>query len=105
LIVISDIVKSYSSLLEASHFDSLKIGLSNLLYKVTVIPDDSLEEIDYKLRLKIRGAKLSLILKYYFEKRSETIPDYITDWRNSCLNDNEFSEIRRIWQDDIDQAG
>ena len=83
-----------------NHIDSLKIGLSNLLNKVIINTDDSLEEIDYKLRLKIRGAKLSLILKQYFENCGIKIPKIITDWKESCLNENEFSEIRRIWKDE-----
>lgn len=100
LIVISDIVTNHSSLIETNHLDSLKIGLSNLLYKVAINPDDSLEEIDYKLRLKIRGAKLSLILKQYFGNKNVEIPKIIIDWEESCLNENEFSEIRRIWKDE-----
>lgn len=100
LIVISNIVKSNSSLLETNHLESLKIGLSNLLHKVVINPDDSLEEIDYKLRLKIQSAKLSLILKQYFENKDDEIPKVIIAWKENCLNENEFSEIQRIWKDE-----
>ena len=100
LIVMSDIISSYDGLLEKNHLNSLKIGLSNLLQKVVINSDDSLEKIDYKLRLKIQGAKLSLVLKRYFEKRGNEIPDFIADWKSSCIESNEFSEIKRIWKDE-----
>ena len=100
LVVINDIISRNDGLLEKDHLNSLKIGLSNLLQKVVINSDDSLETIDYKLRLKIQGAKLSLVLKRYFEKRGDEIPNFIAGWKSSCLESNEFSEIKRIWKDE-----
>ena len=63
------VISEYDKILISTHFESLKIGLTNLLQKVKIKPEDTLVEIDYKLNVKIEAAKLVLAIKRHFKKK------------------------------------
>lgn len=48
----------------------------------------------------MKAAHLTVALYAYYESKNIDIPNYINQWENLCLNSNEFSEIRKIWEDE-----
>ncbi|MEA5428679.1 SIR2 family protein [Arcicella lustrica] len=99
LLAVRHIIQEHPEMIKIEHLNSLEIGLSNLLGSLKLLPKDIPKDIDEKLVLKTSGAKLTVTLAKYFNQNKDLIPKYIHEWKESCIDKNEFSEIRRIWLD------
>jgi hypothetical protein len=40
-------------------------------------------------------------LKNYYLKNDYEIPSYMKAWEESCLDENEFSEVRNSWLNNV----
>ncbi len=97
--IITLVVKEYPKLIDDRILSDLKIGLTNLISETEILLKDTYENVNNKLSYKKEAAYLTVALKEYFNTLKEKTPDYIEEWKTSCLDKNEFSEIRRIWED------
>ena len=97
--IITLIVSDYPTLINNRMLKDLEIGLSNLIKYTSILSNDSSDIINNKLLTKFKSAKLSLALNKYYNSTKTKTPKVIIGWKNSCLNPNEFSEIRKIWID------
>ncbi|MBU0473817.1 MAG: SIR2 family protein [Bacteroidetes bacterium] len=95
--VIADVVKDYPELVNTKLLKDIEIGLSNLVSETIILPYDSNEEFSKKLIYKRQVAKLSVALYKYYESKKSIMPNYLLQWKEICLDINEFSEIRNIW--------
>jgi hypothetical protein len=93
------IINKYENLITPKHLESIEIGLKKLLEKVMIKHSDSQKKVAHKMILKKYGARVSVALKKYFQRNNLNVPKYINEWEESCLNKNEFSEVRRVWED------
>jgi len=97
--VITLVVKEYPKLINDKILSDLKIGLTNLISETVILPQDTYENIANKISYKREASYLTVALKNYFNSKKEKTPDYVKEWKKLCLDKNEFSEIRRIWED------
>jgi len=97
--VITLVVQEYPKLINDKILSDLKIGLTNLISETVILPQDTYENIANKISYKKEASYLTVALKSYFNSKKEKTPDYVEEWKKLCLDKNEFSEIRRIWED------
>lgn len=92
-------VKEYPDFLNDKILSDLKIGLTNLISETVILTQDTYENVANKISYKREAAYSTVAIKNYFNSKKEKTPDYIEEWKILCLDKNEFSEIRRIWED------
>lgn len=97
--LISFIIKRYPKLITSRILADLKLGLTYLQKETQILSDDTPEDVDNKLSIKEEAASLTVVLKNYYSTKKIKVPEYINSWGKLCLDKNEFSEIRRIWED------
>ncbi len=92
------ILKYNYNLFTKDILNDLEIGFE-FLFKEVYIQNDDTEEIVHKKLLIQRCASILIVSlkKYYSDIITVSLPEYISKWENTCLNVNEFSEIRNIW--------
>jgi hypothetical protein len=76
---------------------NLNTGLSYLLDETTIKDNDDIESIHKKTKCRMEGIELLLSLKKYYLENNYEAPPYMKTWEESCLEENEFSEIRNSW--------
>lgn len=100
--VIALVVKKYPDLLNENILSNIEFGLINLIEETKISKYDSAEIVNNKISIRVQTAKLSVALNTYFSTNGDyQIQEYINQWKELCLDKNEFSEIRRIWIDSI----
>ena len=97
--LMSIVVKKYPQHLNKKILYNLDNGISFLISETKIHSEDSSYTIDLKLSLKEETARLTLALYYYFSLKKKKLPEYINQWKRLCLDNDEFSEIRRVWED------
>lgn len=102
IILIMIILRNQPELISQVILSDLEIGLSFLLDESKINRDDTKEEVHNKLLYRQSSSKLLVQLEDVLKKENKPIPNYIERWKESCLDINEFSEIRNIWLNGID---
>ncbi len=97
--VMTLVINDYPDFINDKIFTNMKIGLSHLISETEILSQDSTEIVINKISYKIGAAKLTVALNNYFNWKRIKIPEYINKWKTLRLNKNEFSEIRKIWED------
>jgi len=97
--IISFVIKKYPKLINSKVLSDLKLGLTYLQKETQILSDDTPGDVDNKLSIKRESAYLTVVLKNYYSSKKIKMPEYINTWKTLCLEQNEFSEIRRIWED------
>ncbi len=97
--LINFIIKRYPKQINSRILADLKLGLTYLQKETQILSDDSPADVDNKLSVKQEVAYLTVSLYNYYIAKKQKIPEYINNWKALCLDKNEFSEIRRIWED------
>jgi hypothetical protein len=92
------ILKYNYNLFTMDILNDLEIGFE-FLFKEVYIQHDDTEEIVHKKLLIQKYASILIVSlkKYYSDIIKVSLPEYISKWENTCLDVNEFSEIRNIW--------
>lgn len=102
--LISIILRNNSNFYTTININDIEIGLSYLINESKILEDDTDEDVHNKLLCRRSIARLTIILENIIKKRKEVIPKYIKDWKDSCLDKNEFSEIRNIWLNGVSKV-
>lgn len=95
--LMSIVSKEYSEYLSNEILNNIRIGLVHLMSETNINKDDSDEDVSKKYSNRVVVAKLVIALDSYYKDNGMEIPNYINDWKDICLNENEFSEIRNVW--------
>jgi len=95
--VITFVVSDHSDLLDDKILNDLQIGLNNLIPETKIEEEDTDEQVHYKLIYRREAAHLTVALSKYFTSQKINIPDYVSQWKELCINPNEFAEIRNVW--------
>lgn len=92
------ILKHNPKLLTKEILNDLEIGFEFLFREIYIQAQDN-EEIVHRKLLQQQKASILLVTvkKYYVETLKDSLPEYISQWENMCLDTNEFAEIRNIW--------
>lgn len=101
--VMTFVVSDHSDLLDDKVLNDLKIGLSNLIPETKIEEEDSDEQVHYKLIYRREAARLTVALSKYYTSKNIEIPTYVSQWKELCLNPNEFAEIRNVWKNAISE--
>ncbi len=99
--VISNIFRKHQEMINEEILNSLNICLNNLINETKIENDDSDEIVHKKLLYKENSARLTVYINNYFEEKGLDIPEYIIQWKQQCMDPNEFSEFRNIWNSNI----
>lgn len=99
--VMSFFVKKHSVILNEDVFSNIQFGLNRLISETKIKKNDTAEVVNDKISIRVNIAKLTVALYNYYADKGEPIPEYIAQWKEVCLDRNEFSEIRRIWVDQV----
>jgi hypothetical protein len=91
------IVKMHAQYLNDDIIKNLNTGLSHLLDETTIKDNDDIEDIHKKTKYRMEGNKLLCLFKKYYRENNYKIPSYMKAWEESCLDENEFSEVRNSW--------
>ncbi len=97
--VMTIVFEEHPELIAEKILENLEIGLTNLIEETKISVEDSNNTIDLKLSNKQRAAYLTVALNNYYKSKNINSREYIQKWKDLCLVTDEFSEIRRIWQD------
>jgi hypothetical protein len=86
-----------------SFSDSLEVAtqrrLNRLLSDTAYDGDNPDLNFDEKLEVRRISSILAATLWTYYRSRNLSIPEAVEKWRAACLSPDEFSEIRKPWQD------
>lgn len=102
IILILVVLKNQAELITETIISDIEIGLTFLLVESRIHRDDNDEQIYNKLLCRQATSELLVYLKDFLKTNSKQIPEYIDKWQESCLDRNEFAEIRNIWLNKID---
>lgn len=102
IILIMVVLRNQPELISQTILSDLEIGLSFLLDESKINRNDTKEEVHNKLLYRQSSSKLLVQLENVLKKENKLIPNYIERWKESCLDPNEFSEIRNIWLNEVD---
>ncbi|WP_108823554.1 SIR2 family protein [Dysgonomonas sp. Marseille-P4361] len=94
--VMAIIGKSSPDKIEKEILWNIETGLEYLLEEVNITHEDSDETLHNKLIYKKAVAKLVIVLKKLSVNKGENIPSYIQKWESKLLDKNEFTEIRNV---------
>lgn len=101
LVLMDDIVKAHSDLLNEKILENIETGLIFIKDEVMLFKNDNDRIVSTKMLIKIKAALLTVSLSLYFQKKEAPVPSYINDWKNSCLNKDEFAEVRNVWKNAV----
>jgi hypothetical protein len=91
------IIKMHSAYLNDTVIENINIGLNYLLNETVIKDEDAIEDIHKKIQWRMNGARLLLSLKDYYIENNFEIPTYMKVWEETCLDKDEFSEVRNSW--------
>ncbi|MRT93956.1 SIR2 family protein [Ancylomarina sp. 16SWW S1-10-2] len=94
--LLSIVSKEYFEYLSSEILNNIRIGLVHLMLETNIDEYDSDEDVSKKYDNRVAVAKLVVALDKYYKDNGIEIPTYIVDWKDICLNENEFSEIRNV---------
>jgi len=86
---------SFSELLEVA----TQRRLNRLLIDTAYDGDNPALNFDEKLEVRRISSILAATLWTYYRSRNLSIAEAVEKWRAACLSPDEFSEIRKPWQD------
>ncbi len=75
-----------------------KLRLDKLLAETAYDSDNSELNFDEKLEVRRISSILAAALCSYYNSRNLSVPEIVEQWREACLTDSEFSEIRNAWE-------
>lgn len=93
----SIIIKKHSQIIDEKIVSDLEVGLSYLANETIINYDDTDEMVHNKLLIKKNAAYLSVQIFQYAVDNNISVPNSVLQWKDLCLDPNEFSEIRNIW--------
>ena len=99
LYTIAQLIKNFP-LVFTEEFERLTLmGLRNIAKDTAT----NVDGIDFAGLLEIRRAAASLAyyLFEYYTRQDNPAPDVIMKWKDICRSDNEFSEIKNQWIQDL----
>jgi hypothetical protein len=91
------ITKMHLMYLNDTIIENLNIGLSYLLGETIISDEDAIADIHQKIQCRMSGIRLLLSLKDYYAKNNFETPAYMKVWEETCLDKDEFSEVRNSW--------
>lgn len=95
---LNELLSTNKSLFTEEVLSELQIGFEYLYDEIFIQRGDSEEDVHLKLLRKSRASRFLVTLKkYYIEELEIELPTYISQWKELCLNVDEFCEIRNIW--------
>jgi hypothetical protein len=97
----ADIITKYPQYIQGDSINDIINGLSYLIDETIIQEEDDDKDVHTKLKNRVAGAKLSAILKKYFQLMEDKTPSCIEEWEKICLSTNEFSEIRNAWLNEV----
>jgi hypothetical protein len=97
----ADIITKYPRYIPGNSINDIISGLSYLIDETIIQEDDDDKDVHTKLKNRVAGAKLSAVLKKYFQLKGDKTPSCIEEWEKICLSKNEFSEIRNAWLNEV----
>ncbi|KAB2869597.1 MAG: SIR2 family protein [Bacteroidales bacterium] len=95
--VMRELVVRKTELINQNVLENIEIGLTNLINRIKIQQEDTLDDISNKLIIKRSIAKLTVALKEHYDIMNVEIPNYIIVWKDICLDKEEFYDIRKIW--------
>ena len=95
---LNELLSTNKSLFTEEVLSDLQIGFEYLYDEIFIQRGDSEEDVHLKLLRQESASRFLVTLKkYYIEELKIELPTYISQWKELCLNVDEFCEIRNIW--------
>lgn len=95
LIASFTIISKYKLCFSKSFEEALIFSLDKLKVETNGLSDSF--ELEFGLYLREISAKLAYQLYEYYREENHEIPEVIYKWRDICMNQDEFVEIRNAW--------
>lgn len=99
---ISVIFNKNSEIFDEKIMFDIETGLHYLIEETEVIENDIDEMVHNKLLTRMKTARLVAILLNYYSDKNENTPGYLLNWKDICMDENQFSEIKNEFINNID---
>lgn len=96
--VVTTIVIMFPGYLNEKFLQDILMGLKYLCDESDPKNESINNDIADRLAYRKSAANLAFELYLYYSKRKEKIPPTIIKWKDICLDENEFFEIRNQWK-------
>jgi hypothetical protein len=96
------IIENHSDVLNTAMLEDIALCMHYLLDEVAIKQNDTVDMVQKKLINKESAIWLAISLENYYMNRSDSVPDYISAWKEQVLKDDEFADLRNIWVNAID---
>jgi hypothetical protein len=91
------IISKMPNSITETQINDVIIGLGYLLEETRQFQDNSYLDTNDRLYCRKVAASLAYELYCWFTQRQKLIPDEIEKWKQVCLDQEEFPEIRKQW--------